>query len=66
MVLGPESQDRFVSLITLTLLSIGFMCIYAVVYGSDFLIDMTLDAFVLTFVGAIAVGKYLTGKEFDE
>jgi len=66
IVVGPKSQDRFVALITLTLLSIGFICIYAVLYESNFLIDVTLDAFILVFVGTIAVGKYLAGKEFDE
>ncbi|MEW6040173.1 MAG: monovalent cation/H+ antiporter complex subunit F [Elusimicrobiota bacterium] len=66
IIVGPESPDRFISLITLTMLSVAFMSIYSFIYKSNFLIDITLDAFILVFVGAVAVGKYLSGKELDE
>lgn len=66
IVTGPGAHDRFISLITLTMLSVGFMCAYALIYNASFLIDITLDAFLLTFVGAMAVGKYLEGRELDE
>jgi multisubunit Na+/H+ antiporter MnhF subunit len=50
----------------MTLLCVSFLGLFALIYESDFLIDLTLDAAILTFIGSLAVAKYLAGKELDE
>lgn len=63
---GPNGADRFLSIILLTLIAMGFLGVYALKSDSEFLIDLTIDAVILAFVGTIAVSKYLQGKELDE
>ncbi|MEW6556766.1 MAG: monovalent cation/H+ antiporter complex subunit F [Elusimicrobiota bacterium] len=65
-VKGPNGSDRFLSIILLTHIAMGFLGIYAVKTQSEFLIDLTIDTVILAFIGTLAVSKYLQGKELDE
>jgi len=66
LIIGPTDIDRYVSVGIMTLLCVSFLGLFALIYESDFLIDLTLDAAILTFIGSLAVAKYLAGKELDE
>jgi len=66
LVKGPTGMDRFLALVVLTLMCAGFIGVYAIVQESDFLVDFTLDTVILVFIGAIAVAKYMGGKELDD
>lgn len=63
---GPGVADRFAAIIILTLITMGFLGVYAVESDSEFLVDLTIDAVILVFIGTLAVAKYLQGKELDE
>ena len=63
---GPNGSDRFLSIILMTHIAMGFLGIHAVKTGSEFLIDLTIDTVILAFIGTLAVSKYLQGKELDE
>ncbi|MBI5573623.1 MAG: hypothetical protein HY919_03610 [Elusimicrobia bacterium] len=63
---GPNAMDRFLSILLLTLIAMGFLGIYSIKTHSEFLIDLTIDAIILVFVGTLAVSKFFQGKELDE
>jgi len=66
LIAGPTGTDRYLCILVFTLLAAGFLCVYSIIYQSEFLLDMTLDAAILMFVGTLAISKYLQGKDLDE
>lgn len=63
---SSTNADRFLAVVILTLLVVGFLGVVAVKTDSEFLVDMAIDVVILAFVGTLAVSKYLLGKELDE
>jgi multicomponent Na+:H+ antiporter subunit F len=63
---GPTAPDRTVAVDTLGTLIIGFCALYALRSGSAFYINVAIAWALLSFVGSIALAKYLEGKAFDE
>ena len=63
---GPTRSDRFLALIMLTIIAVGFLGIMSVKTESEFLIDLAIDVMILAFVGTLAVIKFFEGKELDE
>ena len=51
---------------TLGTLVIGFCALYALRTGNTFYMNVAIAWALLSFVGAIALAKYLEGKAFDE
>ena len=66
MFRGPTSADRIVALDILGILVIGFCAFATVFVPRRFLMDIALTWAILGFVGALALAKYLEGKQFDE
>jgi len=63
---GPTIADRMVAIDILGILVVGICALLAVTTKRDFLIDIALAWIFLSFIGTIALAKYLSGRKFDE
>ena len=63
---GPTAPDRAVAIDILGTLVVGFSCLFALVTGQDFYINIAIAWALISFIGTIALAKYLEGKPFDE
>ena len=63
---GPTAPDRTVAIDTLGTLIVGFCAMYALRSGSSFYANIALAWALLSFIGTIALAKYLEGKAYDE
>lgn len=63
---GPSAPDRIVAIDVLGTLIVGFACMMALLSGRDFYINIALAWALLSFIGTIALAKYLEGRAFDE
>ncbi len=63
---GPTIPDRMVAIDILGILVVGICAILAVTTKRKFLIDVALAWIFLSFIGTLALAKYLSGKKFDE
>lgn len=63
---GPTPPDRAVAIDILGTLVVGFSALFTVVSDSDFYINVAISWALLSFIGTIALSKYLEGKGFDE
>lgn len=66
LIAGPGNVDRYLCILVFVLITIGFICAYSIIFQSEFLLDLSLDAAILIFIGTLAVSKFLMGKELDE
>ncbi len=62
---GPTAPDRTVAIDILGTLIVGFCCIMALWTGQDFL-SIAIAWALLSFIGTIAMAKYLEGRYYDE
>ena len=63
---GPTAPDRTVAIDILGIVVVGFCALMAVVTGKDFYINIAITWALLSFIGTIALAKYLEGRGFDE
>ena len=63
---GPTPPDRTVAIDILGTLIVGFVCLYAVRRGQDFYINIGMAWALLSFIGTLALAKYLEGRKFHE
>ncbi|MFN3966968.1 MAG: monovalent cation/H+ antiporter complex subunit F [Endomicrobiia bacterium] len=63
---GPTPADRVVAIDILGILIIGFCGLLAVFTKKDFFIDIAIAWALQSFIGTIALAKFLEGKSFDE
>ena len=63
---GPTAPDRTVAIDILGIVIVGFCGLLAVVTGKDFFINVAITWALLSFIGTIALAKYLEGRGFDE
>ena len=63
---GPTAPDRTVAIDILGIVVVGFCALMAVVTGKDVYINIALTWALLSFIGTIALSKYLEGRGFDE
>jgi multicomponent Na+:H+ antiporter subunit F len=66
IALGPTLSDRAVAIDTLGILIVGFCAILSIPTGRDWYLDIAIAWALQSFVGALALAKYLEGKGFDE
>jgi len=50
----------------LGILVVGICALLAIYTKREFLIDVALAWILISFIGTLALAKYLTGKKFDE
>lgn len=63
---GPTPPDRTVAIDILGTLVVGFACLYALLTGQDFYMNIAIAWALVSFIGTIALAKYLEGRPFDE
>ena len=66
LTLGPTPADRAVAVDTLGILIVGFCAILSIATGRDWYIDIAIAWALQSFIGALALAKYLEGRGFDE
>jgi multicomponent Na+:H+ antiporter subunit F len=63
---GPTPADRAIATDILGILVIGFCAIYAVYTGKDWYIDIAIAWALQSFIGTLALAKFLEGRNFDD
>jgi len=61
LIIGPKATDRAVALDTTTLITTGFLVLVALLQGRSMLLDVALVYSVLSFLGVLAIARYLDG-----
>jgi multicomponent Na+:H+ antiporter subunit F len=63
---GPTAPDRSVAIDILGVILVGFCALLSIQTGKDFYMSVAIAWALLSFIGTIALAKYLEGKGFDE
>ena len=63
---GPSVPDRTVAIDIMGVVMVGFCAILSVVTGKDFYINIAIAWALLSFIGTLALAKFLEGRGFDE
>lgn len=63
---GPSIPDRMVAIDIMGILAVGMTALLAVITKRDFLIDVALAWIFLSFIGTLALAKYLDHRTLDE
>lgn len=64
--LGKSIPDRMVAIDIMGTLAVGMTALLAVITKRSFLIDVALAWIFLSFIGTLALAKYLSHKTLDE
>ena len=63
---GPLASDRMVAIDILGTVVVGFVAIISATTGLTYLLDIALVWALVSFVGTLALAKYLVGKRLNE
>jgi len=63
---GPTAADRAVAVDMLGILIVGFCAVLSIPTGRDWYIDIGIAWALQSFIGIMALAKYMEGKDFDE
>ncbi len=63
---GPSAPDRMVAIDILGTLLVGFAAIFTAVTGKEYLLNLAIVWALVSFVGTVALAKYLVGRELNE
>ncbi len=63
---GPTAPDRIVAIDILGILIVGFCAFLGVPTGRSWYIDIGIAWVLQSFIGTLALAKYLEGKGLDE
>ena len=63
---GPSAPDRIVAIDILGTLIVGFCAVLALATGKEFYVNVGIAWALLSFIGTLALAKYLEGRSFDE
>ncbi len=63
---GPSPADRAVATDIVGILVIGFCGIFAVYTGKAWYLDIAIAWALQSFIGILALAKFLEGKNFDD
>jgi multicomponent Na+:H+ antiporter subunit F len=63
---GPTAVDRAVAIDMLGILIVGFCSCLSLPTGRDWYIDIGIVWALQSFIGIMALSKYLGGQDFDE
>ena len=63
---GPTAPDRIVAIDILGTLIVGFCAVVALQTGLDYYVNIAIAWALLSFIGTIALAKFLEGRSFDE
>jgi len=63
---GPTPADRIVGTDILGIVIVGFCALLAISSKKDYYLTIAIAWALLSFIGTIALAKFLGGKGFDE
>ena len=63
---GPTAPDRTVAIDILGTLVVGFCAIITWITHKDYYMNIGITWALLSFIGTIALAKYLEGRPFDD
>jgi len=63
---GPTAPDRTVAIDILGVILVGFCALLSLLTGRGFYMTMAIAWALLSFIGTLALAKFLEGKGFDE
>jgi multicomponent Na+:H+ antiporter subunit F len=63
---GPTAADRAVAIDIIGTVVVGFVAIITAVSGEAYLLDVALVWALVSWVGTLALAKYLVGKKLNE
>ena len=63
---GPTAPDRIVAIDILGILIVGFCALLCIPTGRSWYIDIGIAWALQSFIGALALSKYLEGRGFDD
>jgi len=66
VIKGPTAPDRAVAIDTLGILVVGICSLLGIPTGSSWYIDIGIAWALQSFIGTLALAKYLEGKRLDE
>jgi len=62
---GPTAPDRTVAIDILGTLVVGFCCLMAIITEQDYYMNIAIAWALISFVGTLALAKYLEGRRYD-
>ena len=62
---GPSAPDRTVAIDILGTLVVGFCCVMAVQTGQEYYMNIAIAWALISFIGTLALAKYLEGRPYD-
>ena len=62
---GPTAPDRTVAIDILGTLVVGFCCLMALWTGQEYYMNIAIAWALISFVGTLALAKYLEGRTYD-
>ena len=63
---GPSAPDRMVAIDILGTLMVGFVAIFTAVSEKEYLLNLAIVWALVSFVGTLALAKYLVGRELND
>jgi multicomponent Na+:H+ antiporter subunit F len=63
---GPSAPDRTVAIDILGIIVVGFCALMSLTTGKDYYLNIALAWALLSFIGTIALAKFLEGRNFDD
>ncbi len=66
VMVGPTPPDRMVAIDILGILVVGMCALYAAYTKKGFYLYIAISWAILSFVGTLALVKFLEGRGFDE
>ncbi len=63
---GPTAADRMVAIDILGLIVVAICALIALFLKQSFFMDITLTFALLSFIGSLALAKYLEGRSLDD
>jgi len=62
---GPTAPDRTVAIDILGTLVVGFCCVMGIWTGQEYYMNIAIAWALISFVGTLALAKYLEGRSYD-
>ncbi len=66
IIRGPTIPDRMVGADIFGILVVGICAIISIQTEKSFILDIGIAWIILSFIGTLALAKYLTGKNLNE
>ena len=62
---GPTAPDRTVAIDIMGTVVVGFCCLMAMWTGQEYYINIAIAWALISFIGTLALAKYLEGRAYD-